>query len=119
MKHIMQLINDIRNSPLAVRKRWLVLSTVASMLIVLGSWMLYTNITTRAADAGASRIGFAKIFSAGLAVVGDRFQNGVHKVAATLHISASFSNSFTVQVDPKSQNFVMEGLPAISKTTLP
>ncbi len=119
MKRIMQLIHDIRNSPLAVRKRWLVLSTVASMLLVLGAWMLYTNIITRAADAGASQVGFVRVFRAGLGVVGERLQNGVKKVTRALHLSASFSNSFTVQVDPKSQNFIMEGLPPIPKTKLP
>ena len=116
MKRIMQLIHEIRNSPLAVRKRWLVLSTVVTMLLVLGTWRVYVNIT---ADGGEGNIGTAKVFRAGLGVVSERLQNGVRKVVEVLNLSATFSNSFDIKVDPKSQNFIVEELPVIPKTKLP
>lgn len=74
-------IEKIRDSDETSKKRWVVFSSAVAMLIVVGLWMIYLNLTSNKASlAGESEdasIRFWQIFKTGLSVTAQSVKDGL------------------------------------------
>lgn len=81
LEAVKKRVEKIRNSDEASKKRWVVFSSAVAMLIVVGLWMIYLNLTNNKTSlVGKSEnasISFWQIFKTGLSVTAQSVKDGV------------------------------------------
>ena len=123
MKSITAFIRSIQEAPLAVRKRWLVVFTVPTMVVVIALWAGYMRTAVGGEEVvvrvEASEVGIFQVMRAGVGVVGERVENGFHRATALVTGTLGSSRVIEIEVPQGPVNFVAEGLENIPETKLP
>ena len=119
LQKIQNFFLDLQESDEATKKRWLAILTSGSMLVVVGLWGVYINLTIK--DLGEKNRNqapaFLETFKNGLAVLSKEAGSKVSQLMANLQAATSRTNSITI----KQENFnaVLQGLDEISPKKLP
>lgn len=123
-KNLLKFIEKIRNSPEGIRRRWLVILSGSSMIVVIASWVLYINAVVQDTPSPVTesvektqKPGLAEVFLTGLKIVTVQIKDSVTQVADYLKKQALTPNSITI--DSLERNFVLEDLEPIPRTPLP
>lgn len=81
IEKLKKLLEKIRNSDEATKKRWLMGTAAVSMAVVVALWLVYVNadmkLVPEIKDAGEPSTGFWQIFKNGLNVVFGSIKDGV------------------------------------------
>ena len=125
-QEITEFVTRIRNSSEGVRMRWLVISSAATMVLVMGMWALYEHtVYGSGGDAGTAevsgnvQVGVGEALAAGAKVVARRVVRGAEKVETIIQGTLGATNSFTIKPNPAPTNFNAKGIETIPKTKLP
>ena len=113
IQKIQNFFLELREKDEATKKRWLVILTSASMVVVIALWAVYLNFTL--ADLGpkppaSNEIGILKTSRAGLQIIAG-------KSIAYLQSLAQKTNSITIQ--SASINMILKDLEEIKPKRLP
>ena len=79
LKNVTAFVRELQRSDDARKKRWLYGSAAVAIIVVVGLWALYLNITTLSSKRGESakvvsgRESFFRVFARGLGVIGAGF----------------------------------------------
>lgn len=125
MKAIVAFIRRIRASSLAVRRRWLVVFTVPTMVLVVLLWAAYMRASIGggapepALTEKQDRVGAFAAVAAGWDIVATRVENGAARVARFLRAGAGLSRSIEIEAPPPPTDFALDGLEEIPPTALP
>ncbi len=80
-----KFIKKIQNSDENIKKKWLIVSSTISIILVIGLWLVYMNWTLNLPDKTVqkqeSETGFWQIFKTGLNVVGESIWNNIKNFA--------------------------------------
>ena len=115
----MNFLEKIRNSDDRIKKMWLILFSSITMVIVIGLWGLYVNLTIPRP--------VKEKFSSETSKDGQKNEGRSEKIAEierTLYAGMIFfkeklSAKNSILIENNSRNFILEGLEAIPKVQLP
>ncbi|MEK7612005.1 MAG: hypothetical protein AAB407_01565 [Patescibacteria group bacterium] len=125
MRSIIRFIQNLQEQSESVRRRWLVILSGGTMLVVLLVWVGYlkaiipsTEVPT--VEAESEKMGFTESFKAGLVIVGEGTR-GVLKQGGKIAESAKnqISEDRTIIIETPQKNFILETLEVIPPTQLP
>lgn len=78
MNKLLNKLKQIQESDETTKKKWLIIMTVAAMIIVISLWLVYINYSIKSVDNGVGAINleksetdFLEVFKKGLGVVGN------------------------------------------------
>lgn len=123
MESIKKFFSKLQDSDEATRRRWLVLLSGASMIIVITLWISYVNLIVepvgREEKIAESRIepGFAEVMRAGLTVVAKEIKEAAINTLAYVRVTVGSTNQ--IKVNLLERNFIDEELPEIKPVALP
>src|SRR3989338_3561043 len=97
----------------ATRKRWLVILTSGTMVIVVSLWLVYFNFTIKAltSDPPKEEAGFFQTSANGLQIISKETALKISQLSAYLKTLASQTNSITIQ--PANINLILEDLETV------
>ena len=123
-KNLLKFIEKIRNSHEEIRRRWLVILSGSSMVIVIALWVLYINVTIQNTPSPVTETvketqnpGLAEVFLTGFKIVTAQIKDSATQIINSLRKQVLTPNSITI--DSLERNFVIENLEPIPKTPLP
>jgi|AP45_3_1055517.scaffolds.fasta_scaffold03369_2 hypothetical protein len=120
-KDIKSFIARIQKSDEETKKRWLIVFSVISSIIVIGLWAVYLNFTTVSVIAANplknQRPGFLRIFSTGVSVVGDKTTTGLANSYVYFSDKAKSENKFLI--NKEDHNFIYQEIKPLPNRPLP
>lgn len=124
MKSLLRFFRNIRNAEESVRKIWLFVFTIPTMLLVVAFWTMYmhSSLGGGVPEAKAETqedIGVFSALRAGVGVLGVRMYRGWDRVLGFTAGTVGGTYTITVDVPEPPQNFVVQHLDDIPKTRLP
>ena len=119
-RRMRQFFEDIRNSDEAIRKRWLIALSGASMVIVIALWVGYLNLVVQPSEDVAAlhkEPGLAQTFGLGVKVTAGEIKKG--SVRTVDYFREKFGGSNEIMIEKQKRNFLLEDLPPVTPTRLP
>ena len=110
---------NLQQSDEATKKRWLMILTSSSMLVVIGLWSVYINLTIQnLGEKNQNQApGFLETFKNGIAVLSKEAGSKTSQLMANLQAATSRTNSIIIQ--PENFNAVLQDLEEIKPKKLP
>ena len=106
-------IEKLQKSNEATKKKWLIILTVLAMIVVIGFWLAYLNLTIPkmptkevAMQTDQQKSGFFTIFKAGVDSVFSQIKERTKNAFNFFKEKAETERD--VYVEKKSQNFILE-----------
>ncbi len=119
LQKVKKFFLDLQQSDEATKKRWLVILTSGSMMVVVGLWSVYINLTIQ--NLGEKNQNqapaFLETFKNGMAVLSKEAGSKASQLMANLQAATSRTNSITIQQE--NFNAVLQGLDEIKPKKLP
>jgi len=105
-KAIHNFFTEIRKSEESIRRRWLIIFTGASILIIFSFWMHYINVIVQAPHQRVaqetSRPGFFHVFGTGLTIVTKSLTEKSASAIHTIYNRLSSSHEITLEENQKT-----------------
>jgi len=117
---IQKFFLELQQSDEATKKRWMTILTSGTMMVVIGLWGVYINMTIQNLDEkeqAKNEIGFLKTFKSGLTILSKETGLKLSELSAYLGSLANQTNSITIQ--GASSNFVLKNIEDIKPNKLP
>lgn len=111
---------ELQQSDRETKKRWLVILTSGSMLVVILLWAVYLNFTIEDLNAPSKKSnesGFLKTSQMGLQVISKEMGLKLSGAAAYLNSLAKQTNSITLEV--ANINLILKDLESVKPKKLP
>lgn len=114
MKKVINFIRELQNSDEATKKRWLIILSGVSMVVVVGIWLVYFNWSLEKISPAQQQ---AAVETSGIKeTLGDlkaTLDNGITAIKDQLSRSKSYDISAT------ERNFILEKAGQLPKNQLP
>jgi len=120
IRTITNFVIELQKSDEGTKRRWLVILTASTMLIVLVLWSIYINITIKSLgsqEVKSAQSDFSSTFRTGTMVLLKELGAKINELAYQLKSLAETTNSITIQ--PANINVVMPNLENIAPKKLP
>lgn len=106
---ITKFLDRLRNGEDAAKKRWLVVLSGITMVLVIALWAIYFNLTT------------PKLYRAEIVQAGNQTSNNVKAALANgwRAVMDKLGGENYLTIDNVERNFVLENIEEIPKTSLP
>lgn len=119
IEKIQNFFLELQQSDETTKKRWLVILTSGSMVIVISLWAVYLNFTIANLneDRNPKQNDFLSVFNNGLQIITDKTGAQLSQVIANLQTLANKTNSVTIQ--PSDTDFQPKNLEDIKPQKLP
>ena len=120
-KGIKGFIYRIQESDEGTKRKWLIILSSVSSIIVIGLWAVYLNFTTTSAITANSmnnkKPGFFKIFSTGASVVSGKTATGLANSYVYFSDKAKSQNKFLI--NKEDHNFIYQEIKPLPNRQLP
>jgi hypothetical protein len=120
-KDIKSFISRIQESDENTKKKWLIILSSISSVIVIGLWAVYLNFTTASITAvnpmQEKKPGFFKVFFTGASVVGDKATTGLANSYVYFSDKTKSENKFSINKD--EHNFIYKEIKPLPNRQLP
>jgi hypothetical protein len=121
LQKIQNFLKELREKDEPVKKRWLIIFSAGAMVIVIGLWSLYFNVTIQNFNEPKQQVqktGFWEIFKNGLSIASKEAGLKLSELTASLRNITAKTNSITIQIADMSF-VVKKGLTPIKPKKLP
>ncbi len=136
-KSSQRYLRELRRAPEPRKRRWLIVSSTLAMLLVLGLWVIYLNLTlptlppvsanattTEPATTGSQGESFFETFGRGLQITAGNLGQKLQDLSQTLNdyftnLKNQIQKTNNIEIQPPANAFAPNPLENVPTTTLP